>query len=317
MEARNKCIRQKVLKNIILEGIPARTRHSGQLSKNIQKLASLLKDDCFDGMPTPIADVKKQKKAEIDQMAEVASLVINTTRLNLKDMRLPTPSLKQKHAISCMIALRSKGVPINHHLPLEEFVKQSNEQLRIEHKERRRDATLLSIFRRVLPKMDLQLSTAGWGNVFKVPYCWADRRSPCRFDTILTTYFKDIDWVADKLMDKHISYKDLRELFSLSPSFNKAFYEILDDKEFMNDRRVDYIKLVKVCFSAFEADPDSTQYCLQRYSLPTTKSEMQSAITQLKRKCRERVKTADQQELTRSSSTSTNIISKPKFRLRL
>lgn len=54
-------------------------------------------------------------------------------------------------------------------------------------------------------------------------------------------------------MDKYISYKNLRELFSLSPRFKEHFYKILYDKEFMNDMKADYIKLVNVCFSAFEA----------------------------------------------------------------
>jgi hypothetical protein len=40
-------------------------------------------------------------------------------------------------------------------------------------------------------------------------------------------------------MDKKVSYKDLRELFSLSQGFKEHFYEILDDKEFMNDVKGD------------------------------------------------------------------------------
>lgn len=312
-----KCTRQNIINQIIFEGTPARIRHNSQLRKNIQKLTSILKDDCFDGMSKTISDVKKETNTEITLMVEVVNLVVNNARLNFKDIRLPTPSIKQKHTLACVIALRGDGVPIDHRLSLEEFVEQSNKQLRTKHKERRQDAKLLSIFRRVLPRMNIQLSTSKMLGIFKVPYFFADRRSPSRFNTILTTYFKDIEWVAGKLMGKQISYKDLRELFSLSPRFKEHFYEILNDKEFMNDMRADYIKLVKACFSAFEANSDPIQYCLQRYSLPTTESEMQTAIAQLKRKCQEIAKIVDPQELTRSSSTSTNIISKPKFRLRL
>ncbi len=317
METRRKCLRQKVLDQIIFEGVPARIRHSGQLKKNISKLASMLKDDCFSGMPKPRVEVEKENHSEITMMAEVVNLVINKARLNLKDIRLSTPSLKQKHTLASIVALRSESIPINHHLSLEGFVEKINEQLRIKHKQRRPDAKLLSIFRRVLPRMNLQLSNPKVFETFKMPYSFDDHRSPNRFDAILANYFKDIDWAADKLMDKKVSYKDLRELFSLAPRFKEHFYEILDDKEFMNDMRADYIKLVKVCFRAFDADPDSIKNCLQRYSLPTTESEMHDAIVQLKRNCRERVKATDIEELTRASSSCTNIISKPKLRLRL
>lgn len=165
---------RKALNEIIFEGVQARIRHSCQLKKNIQKLASMLKDDCFDGMSKPRADAEKDNNAEITRMAEVVSLVVNKSRLNHKDIRFPAPSLKQKHTLSCMIALRGKGIPINHHLSLEDFAGQSNEQLRIKHKERRRDAKLLSIFRRVLPRMGLQLSTSEMFEVFKVPYSFDD-----------------------------------------------------------------------------------------------------------------------------------------------
>jgi hypothetical protein len=145
----------------------------------------MLKDDCFDGMPKPRADIEKEVRAEIALMADIASLVVNKGRLNLKDIRLPYPSLKQKHTLSNIIALRNEGIPINHNLSLEEFVEQSNKQLHIKHKERRPDK-LLSIFRRVLSRMNLQLGTAEMFKVFKAPYSFADRRSPTRFNTILT-----------------------------------------------------------------------------------------------------------------------------------
>jgi hypothetical protein len=85
----------------------------------------MLKDDCFEDMTKPRVDVENDTRTEIIMMAEVVNLAVDTARLNLKDIRLPTPSLKQKHTLSSIIALRGDGVPINHYLTLEEFVKKA------------------------------------------------------------------------------------------------------------------------------------------------------------------------------------------------
>jgi hypothetical protein len=174
MEDQGKCLRQKTLNEIIFEGIPSRIKYSGQLKKNINKLASLLKDGCFDDKPKYRADAVKESRDEIDLMAEVANLVVNKGKLNLKDIRLTDPSLRQMHVLSNIIALRNESVPINHHLCLEEFVEQNNEKLHNKPKERRSDAKLLSIFRRVLPRMNLLLSTSVEFANFKMPY-WLAR----------------------------------------------------------------------------------------------------------------------------------------------
>ena len=143
-----KSLKQKVLTQIIFHDVPARAFHSVRLKKNIHKLASVLKDDCFEDIAKLRADVdkdnhgegtlmeevvslmdnnarvnfEKDNQAEVTLMVEVASLVVNKARLNLKDMRLPHPSLKQKHTLSNIIALRGGGVPINHCLSLDELV---------------------------------------------------------------------------------------------------------------------------------------------------------------------------------------------------
>jgi hypothetical protein len=110
--------------------------------------------------------------------------------------------------------------------------------------------------------MDILLCNSNFTG-FMFPYSFDNRRSPPRFDTILADYFRYVGWVANKLIDKTVSYEDHRELLSLLQGFKDHFYEILDDKEFMNDVKGDYIKLLKICFHAFEAEPNARHHCLK------------------------------------------------------
>jgi hypothetical protein len=169
-------LRLNTLNEIIFEGIPSRIKYSGQLKKNISKLASHLKGGCFYGKPQYRAVVAKENGDEIDMMADVANLVVNKGRLNLKEMRLQNPTLKQKHLLANIIALMNENIPVNHQLSLEEFVEQNNEKLHGKYKERRSDAKLLSIFRRVLPNMNLLFANSFFTH-FRSPYLFADRRS--------------------------------------------------------------------------------------------------------------------------------------------
>lgn len=101
------------------------------MEKNINKPASLLKDGCFDGKSqysrdvsniAKVAKIVKYNSNKIEIMADVVNVVVSMGRLNLQEMRLPHPILKQKRLLASIIVLRNEIVPIDHHFFLEEFV---------------------------------------------------------------------------------------------------------------------------------------------------------------------------------------------------
>lgn len=298
----------------IFKGIPL--KYHQQLAKNLRdernRASAFWEDQIFTMSKSEEDDQPNQD--QIYKLAKVAIKMAEEGVLDLK--RHKRINLEHKYFfsnIATVIVGDNVGL-IDPRLSREEFVEKINQKITQSFKQREMPSKLLSVFRRVLKIMIMPIA-------YSIPEGYKPWKAlktyrPWRnLAHITDKYFKKNETVAEfKLNTTRISCKTLRTLFTLSPEFKDDFFKVLNGDEIIKDVEADamirFSRMMKACKIAFSNNPDATEPCLS-CCLPETKADTKAIIDYLNKRLQgSGVPTELDENLTRASSSITNVISK-------